>query len=372
MTATFTSFDTIRAIPWAPGVAYGIADIDNPDGTPNQISPRGVLRHVIAKYKELGLIPIIGPELEFYMAHRPDGTWQRILNKTGRVYQTGSIVDPDGNFLHLMRMADRLNIGAFAGNHEFCPSQYEINLWHGEALDAADRCFLLKTTVKDVLAERGVTGTFIGKPWDDEGGSGFHLHLSVTDVEGSHLMDDGVELSTISRRMIAGILEHAPALVAFCNPTVNAYKRLGPDTMAPYRSNWGYDNRTTFVRIPPERGSGGRIEVRIGDGAANPYVVIAVILAAAYDGLVRQLECPPESSGWSYTDESRPSLPMTFTDSLNAMKADTFLTDILGSSFVSAFETLKRDEIARYEAEGHNDSVREVTQWELDEYIEDF
>ena len=135
---------------------------------------------------------------------------------------------------------------------------------------------------------------------------------------------------TTTLRMIAGILEHAPALVAFCNPTVNAYKRLGPDTMAPYRSNWGYDNRTTFVRIPPERGAGGRIEVRIGDGAGNPYVVIAVILAAALDGLQRQLECPDPSEGWSYTDESRPSLPMTFTDSLDAMKADTFLTGILG------------------------------------------
>ena len=364
--------ETIRPIPWVEGVAYGIADIDNPDGTPNQISPRGVLRKVVAKYKELGLIPIVGPELEFYMAHRPDGQWQRILNKTGRVYQTGSLVDPDGNFLHLMRMVDRMNIGAFAGNHEFCPSQYEINLWHGEAVDAADRCFLLKTAVKDVLAERGVNGTFIGKPWDDEGGSGFHLHLSVTDVEGSHLMDDDGELSKITRHMIAGILEHAPALVAFCNPTVNAYKRLGPDTMAPSRSNWGYDNRTTFVRIPPERGGGGRIEVRIGDGAGNPYVVIAVILAAAYDGLVRQLECPPHAEGWSYTDESRPELPMTLTDSLNAMREDTFLTEILGASFVNAFETLKRDEIARYEAAGHTFDDRNVTAWELDEYIEDF
>ena len=172
--------------------------------------------------------------------------------------------------------------------------------------------------------------------------------------------------------MIAGILEHAPALVAFCNPTVNAYKRLGPDTMAPYRSNWGYDNRTTFVRIPPERGAGGRIEVRIGDGAGNPYVVIAVILAAALDGLQRQLECPEPSEGWSYTDESRPSLPMTFTDSLDAMKADTFLTGILGEPFVSAYETLKRDEIRRYEEAVADPQTRDVTQWELDEYIEDF
>lgn len=364
---------TIRPIPWVPGVAYAIADIDEPDGTPSMISPRTLLRRVIAEYGLLGLIPIVGPELEFYLAHRPNDAWERVLNKTGRVYSTGSMVDPDGTFLHLLRMVDRLGIGAFAGNHEFCPSQYEINLWHGEALDAADRTFLLKAAVKDICASRGVMGTFLGKPWSDEGGSGFHLHLSVTDVEGDHMMDeaDG-SLSLISQRMMAGILEHAPALVAVCNPTVNAYKRLGPDTMAPYRANWGHDNRTTFVRIPPERGAGGRLEVRVGDGAANPYVVIAVVLAAALDGLRRQLECPPVSEGWSYTDESREVLPMTLGDALDALKADAFLMGIIGEPFVAAFETLKRDEIARYEAAVDDPATRDVTAWEIDEYLEDY
>jgi glutamine synthetase len=142
--------------------------------------------------------------------------------------------------------------------------------------------------------------------------------------------------------------------------------------MAPHRSSWGYDNRTTFIRIPPERGAGTRLEVRIGDGAANPYVMIAVILAAALDGLRRQLDCPPHSEGWSYTDESRPVLPMTFTDSLNAMRADAFLVDILGEPFVQAFETLKRDEIERYEEEVEDPSTREVTAWEIAEYLEDY
>jgi len=364
---------TIRPIPWVPGVAYGIADIDEPDGSPNMISPRTLLRRVIAEYKLLGLIPIVGPELEFYIAHRPNGTWERVLNKTGRVYSTGSMVDPDGTFLHLLRMVDQLGIGVFAANHEFCPSQYEINLWHGEALDAADRTFLLKTAVKDVCASRGVMGTFLGKPWSDEGGSGFHVHLSVTDVEGNHMMDeaDG-SLSLISQRMMAGILEHAPALVAVCNPTVNAYKRLGPDTMAPHRSNWGLDNRTTFVRIPPERGAGARLEIRVGDGAANPYVVIAVILAAALDGLRRQLDCPPPSEGWSYTDESRPVIPMSLGHALDELKADAFLMEIIGAPFVAAFETLKRDEIARYDDAVDDPSTRDVTPWEIDEYLEDY
>ena len=126
------------------------------------------------------------------------------------------------------------------------------------------------------------------------------------------------------------------------------------------------------IRDRPERGPGARIEVRVGDGAANPYIVIAVILAAALDGLRRQLDCPPASEGWSYTDESSPVLPMTLTDSLDALKADSFLMGIIGEPFVAAFETLKRDEVARYEAAVDDPSTRDITQWEIDEYLEDY
>ncbi len=169
-------------MPWEPGVAYVIADAFNPDDTENELAPRTVLRRVIGQYRELGLTPVVGPELEFYIAEEgPDG-WQRAISRTGRVYTTGSMVDPDGTLLHLLRMLDGMNLGVFAGNHEFSPSQYEINLWHSDALDAADRVFLMKTAIKDIVARTGKHATFMGKPWTDEGGSGFHLHFSVVDA----------------------------------------------------------------------------------------------------------------------------------------------------------------------------------------------
>ncbi len=365
--------DTIRPIPWLPGVAYAIADIDNPDGSRSTIAPRAVLRAVLDEYAKDGLLPICGPELEFYLAQRTDDGWERLLNKLGRVYTTGSMVDPDGHYLHLLRMMDQLNIGAFAGNHEFCPSQYEINLWHSEAMDAADRTFLFKTAVKDVSASRGILGTFLGKPWNDEGGSGFHVHLSVNDDSGVNRMHDGAgELSPLALQMIAGIIDHAPALAAFTNPTVNAYKRLGPDTLAPYRSNWGYDNRSTMLRVPPDRGQGTRLELRIGDGTANPYVVIAVVLAAALDGVRRGLTPPEAASGWAYEDEAFPVLPMTLAEALDALQADETLRELLPSDFHNVFVTMKRDEVERYEAEVEDPATREVTRWELEEYIEDF
>jgi len=141
----------------------------------------------------------------------------------------------------MMRMIDQLNIGAFAGNHEFSPSQYEINLWHDDALSAADRTFLFKAGVKDIAARHDILATFMGKPWNDEGGSGFHLHFSVVDKNGENKMHDcGAGLSEVANQMIAGVVAHAPALAAMTNPTINAFKRLGPDTLAPYRANWGW------------------------------------------------------------------------------------------------------------------------------------
>jgi glutamine synthetase len=266
-------------------------------------------------------------------------------------------------------MLDQMNIDVFAGNAEFSPSQYEINLYHSEALDAADRTFLFKTAIKDIITRRGQHATFLGKPWSDEGGSGFHLHFSVTDLAGKNQMFDGEELSETARKMIAGLTQNAMALTAFTNPTVNAFKRLGPDTLAPYRASWGYDNRSTMVRIPPERGQGTRLEVRVGDGAANPYLVIAGILAAALDGIKRDLVCPPNTEGMSYDDESSPILPMTFTAALDALEANDDLRQQMSQELINVFLVMKRDEIARYEA-AVPEPTREVTQWEIDEYFE--
>lgn len=360
----------VRKLPYEPGMACTVVDAFNPDESENQFAPRTVLKKIIAEYAKHGLVPIVGPELEFYIAKCVEGKFSRFHENVGFVYTTGSMVDPDGTFLRVLRALDQMELGAFAGNHEFSPSQYEINLWHGEALDAADRTFIFKTAIKDMVYREGKIATFMGKPWGDEGGSGFHLHFSVADKNGQNKMHDGKDgLSEVAHSLIAGILANAAAITAFANPTVNAFKRLGPDTLAPFRANWGFDNRSCMVRIPPERGSGTRLEVRVGDGAANPYLVIAAILAAGLDGIDRKLKCPDAAVGMSYEMESAPILPMTFTDALDALEANSQMRSQLSPELVETFLVLKREEIERYNKEVSDPATRDVTQWEQDEYL---
>ena len=359
----------IRDIPWEPGVAYVVADVFEPDGSRHQIAPRSVLQNVIDGYGELGLTPVTGPELEYYVMEERDGVWERTFDHKGLVYTTGAMVDPHGYFLHTLRMCDKLDIGAFAGNHEFSPSQYEINLWHADAMLSADRTFIFKAAIKDITHRQGFLASFMGKPFNDEGGSGFHLHFSVERGGDNVMADASGELSETALSMIAGILEHAPALAALTNPTVNAFKRLGPDTLAPYRINWGMDNRSTMVRIPPERGRGTRLELRIGDGAANPYVISAAVLAAALDGIRRNLTPPAALEGWTYEDEAADVLPMTLEDALAALQHDDALKDLLGEQFVTTFITMKSDEIERYTEAVEDPTTRDVTPWEVTEYL---
>ena len=167
-------------------------------------------------------------------------------------------------------------------------------------------------------------------------------------------------LSELAHRAVAGVLAHAPALAALLNPTINSYKRFGPDTLAPWLIDWGLDNRSAMVRIPPERGAGARMEVRLGDATANPYLAIAATLAAAYLGIRDKLSPPAALEGYGYNPESAAMLPQRLPDALDALEADADLRQALGEEFCTSFLTFKRNEVERFE--------RHVTDWEFREY----
>ena len=272
-------------------MAACLADVEPAPGGPPVADPRGAVRRAVAGLAELGLAPVVGPELEFFLVERdpsaPGGIRRRV-DRPSMVYTVGPQADPGGLVRAMTEALAQIGLEASAVSHEFMAGQYEINLRHTGALTAADRAFRLKAAVKDMAAQHGLVATFMGKPFNDQGGSGAHLHISLEDDDGRNALDapdrpHGV--APVLGAFTAGLLAHAPALTALLAPTVNAYRRLRPDALAPTHANWGWDNRTTFVRVPPERGAGTRVEVRAGDGAGNPYLAIAAVLAAGADGI---------------------------------------------------------------------------------------
>lgn len=357
---------TLQPVPWEPGVAHVIADVYNPDGSPSQESPRNVLKRVLHRFAELGMTPTVGPELEFYVLEPCDESprgWKRYGEATGNVYTSGYKGDPENTLIRSLRQLGDYGLDVVAANHEFASAQFEINLWHSEALDAADRAFRFKTALQELARIEGKLATFMAKPFNDEGGSGFHLHFSTWSDDGTPLFDDpdGEDgLSDVARHAVAGVLAHAPALAALLNPTINSYKRFGPDTLAPWLIDWGLDNRSAMIRIPPERGRASRMELRLGDASANPYLAIGAFLAAAYLGIRDKLEVPAKLEGYGYDVSKADLLPGELRVALDALEADTDLREMLGDTFVGAFVAYKRDELRRF--------GQWVTDWEFREY----
>jgi len=348
---------TLRALPWQPDVAWCLGEAMLLDGSgPAATCPRGLLARVVARYADHELVPAVGPELEFFLLERDaaaPGGLRRYVDELSRVYTVGAVSDPRGIVLEMLYACDQLGLRAFAANHEFMNSQYEINVEYSDA-------------VKELAARQGMVATFMGKPFNDQGGSGFHLHLSVVGSDGANVFADQNMphgLGTVRSRFLAGVLEHGPALMALLAPTVNAYKRLVPDSLAPTHVNWGHDNRTAFVRVPNETGSRSRIEVRAGDGSACAHLLIAALLLAGLDGIERELDPPDPVVGDAYrADEAHAGtkLPASLGASLDALEADEWLSDALGAELLGTFVVMKRFELERFS--------QYVTDWELDEY----
>ena len=362
--------ETLRVVPWQPDVAWCMADLWHSDrATRWPACPRGALAATAERFGELGLTPLVGPELEFFLLERDAaarGGYRRYVDGLSRSYTVGYVSDPRGGVLDMLDSCERLGLQAASANHEFSNSQYEITIGHSRPVDAADRGFLLRTAVKEMASRAGLLATFMGKPFNDQGGTGFHVHLSLTDADERNVFADDDRPEGVSPTLtafVAGVLEHAPALTAVLAPTVNAYKRMVPDSLVPTHANWGYDNRTAFVRIPPERGSGARLEVRAGDGAANAHLIVAALLAAGLDGVQRALEPPAPVLGSAYrAAEAGEPLPRSLGAALDLLESDSVLVSALGEAVVETFVRLKRFEVERFD--------QWVTDWELDEYAD--
>ena len=355
---------------WEPDTLVGIGDLFH-RGEPLAIDPRQVLRTAIEPWRARGLEPQIAFEFEFYLL-QPDGAgqWRALNTPSSRVYGTGTSVDPDGTVNEMVEIAAACNLAIEAWCTEFDDSQFEINVRYRDALEAADDAFLFRVLAHEVATRRGHRATFIGRPFNDRGGSGLHVNISFRDSLGQNALFDPASsdgLTDLARRCMAGMLAHHAGTAAILAPTVNAYKRLKPDMMNGYWANWGHDDRTVAIRISPDRGEQTRLENRVPDGAVNPYLAAAALLHTCRFGVEAELDLPaPQPLG--DTPRAEVHVPDNLLDALKAFKADEKLCEALGPQLVTTFTMLKQAEWERYLAVVDDPMTTDATGWELSYY----
>jgi len=343
------------------------------NGQPWPYAPRVILKTLIQRAADAGFEPWVGAEVEYFLLNRDADGSLSVADADDTAAQP--CYDARGvtrMYDHLTAISTAMNTlgwSNYANDHEDGNGQFEQNFEYAEALTTADRVVTLRYLLSMIAAERGMVATFMPKPFAEKTGSGLHLHLSLTSggtpVFPSDEADErGLGLSPTAYAFIGGILEHACALQAVVAPTVNSYKRTGATTTtsgaswAPKMATYGGNDRTHYIRVP----DAARIELRGGDGSANPYLAIAAALGAGIDGIKRSAD--PGAVGAATT--GRP-LPPTLLHAVDELEGDPVVTGVLdaaGDGVAGYFANIKREEFFAYHSA--------VTPWEIDHYLTAF
>ena len=365
---------TFKVLPWAADTGWVLCDLRLQDGRPVPYDSRAVLKKALAK---LDYEFIAGLEVEFHVfrivdarlqpadAGQPGSPPEVELLTSGYQYLTEQRYDLIEPVVQLLQEGlSRLELPLRSFEVEFGPSQLEFTLAPLPGLQAADAMVLLRSAVKQIARRHGYHATFMCRPkLPNVMSSGWHLHQSLAKAGRNLFLSEKDDLSEIGRQWLAGLLEHARACCALATPTLNGYKRYRPYSLAPDRVVWGKENRGALLRVVGGPGHPGtRIENRIGEPAANPYLYFASQVYAGADGIARRLSLPP-SADTPYEAKAAP-LPHTLAEALEALRGDTVLREGLGDTFVDYYCRIKEAEIARFNLE--------VSDWEHREYFDLF
>jgi glutamine synthetase len=376
--------DTFAEIPWelggsevSTGSARVICDVFTPDGDPFPGDPRGVLRRQMDRAKKLGFTFNTGPELEFFLLKRENGTIEPLPHDAAGYFDLSEDLGTEVR-KEMMNALEAFGIRVETAHHEVATGQHEIDFQYADALRTADNAVTFKTTLKAVAAQHGLYATFMPKPFFGINGSGMHTHQSLwDDKRGKNAFSDPKDpygLSTTARQYIAGTLEHARGMIAVLAPLVNSYKRLVPGYEAPVYVGWARINRSALIRIPQSskgQYNSVRIELRCPDPSSNPYLAFAAMLASGLDGIERKLTPPdPVEENLYHLDaaklESRKikQLPGTLREAIDELSKDEVIRDALGDHIFERFVEAKTEEWDEYRTQ--------VSSWEVDRYLEAF
>lgn len=382
---------TFRVLPWAKGVGWVLCDEYFRDGTPFHFSPRQLLKRQINRLKEGKLQLIVGLEVEWYLARvleeRLADEHVSLPGVRGRPVTTAPI-EPGFSYhsesnMDLMQPVlselahayDALGLPLRSLENEWGPGQVECTFSAQDALKSADEMLLFRTATRQVCRRLGCFASFMARPaLKGYYSSGWHLHQSLVDAHGSNVfVSEKTLLSPVGEAWLAGLLEHAAASTVFAAPTVNGYRRYRPNSLAPDRAGWGYDHRGAMVRVLGGEGDPAtRLENRLGEPAANPYLYIASQIVCGLDGLARSLQPGPREDE-PYAAE-RPLLPASLGAALDALEKSALYRRQLGDVFVNYFLRLKRSELNRFLnwQKTHSTAEGEPTEWEQNEYFDFF
>lgn len=376
---------TFAVVPWKPGsstqgTARLMCSIHTQRGEPAPGDPRNVLRRQAERARKLGYVVNMGPELEFYLFRR-DGEG-RIVPKpidAAGYMDFSTHLDQDDIRQEMVNALEAFGIRVEAAHHEVACGQHEIDFRYSDALRTADNATTLKYTVKAVAQRHGMYATFMPKPMVRKQGTGMHTHQSLYSIEqGRNAFADPSDLhglSKIARSYMAGVLKHARGMLALLAPTVNSYKRLVPGYEVPVYVAWGRTNRSALIRVPMvSQGmsiEGTRFEIRCPDASCNPYLAFSAMIAAGLDGVENGLELPDPVEGSLFEMDAQElaargvtKLPRNLGEALEELQADPVICEALGAEVLAQFVALKTAE--------WDDFQTDVTQWELDHYLELF
>ncbi len=360
-------YSTVKLSPWSSVPrAFAIHDCVELDGQPCAFAARSLLKDVVARYTAQGLTPVVAPEIEFYLTAPNTDPNQPLTapaarNGRAEVGQSAfslNMLNEQAAFWDAFRSAlNGLGVQADTWIHEVGATQYEINLMHGDPVAVADQAFLFKYAAKEIAIQHGLNAVFMAKPISGAQGSSMHLHQSVVDTSGRNIFstDDGGE-SVAFRHFIAGLQTYVPDVMLIFAPFVNSYRRYVSGSQAPVNLQWGYDNRTTGLRIPVSGPAARRVENRIAGADANPYLAIAASLAAGLAGMDEKLTATAPLLISDNASTLGYGLPRSFLPAHAQMASSASARRLLGDAFVTGYCAAKSVEYDSY--------LYEVSAWE--------
>ena len=366
--------DTFAIIPWRPQqgkVARLICDVYTPDGKPFEGDPRYILKRIVKKASDMGFVFNVGPECEFFLFHTDEEG-----NPTTRTHDTAGYFDlapldmGENSRREICLALEDMGFHIEASHHEVAIGQHEIDFRYSDALDAADKLSTFRMVVKTIAQKHGLHASFMPKPLFGVNGSGLHINMSLSKDGVNVFFDPNSEmnLSSTATSFIAGVLSHIKGITAIANPIVNSYKRLIPGYEAPVYIAWSQYNRSPLIRIPASHGESTRIELRSPDPSCNPYLTIALILAAGLEGIELGMKpaVPVDCNIFNMAEEKRCEhnidvLPTNLKEALFEMEKDPLIKNTLGEHTFNKYLDLHRAEWNEYQSQIHD--------WEINRYL---